>query len=403
MAQITKTDTTPAKQPLQGPSPTADAKADEKAAVVPQAGGAAPAANKATLSGKPGQSALSLPGTTTTVTKKTTTTTTTTTVTEETTTTTSGEATKTEGAKTSTTGGDAPPREIGDNTPLLQGEKVPGYQETFGNQSYVKDGSNKDLLGLAQKVVDKNPALKDSPLAQHIKGGQLGPEDVKALQGELQSKGFDVGKTGVDGKYGPNTHAALQQLVGGEKPATPAAPSQQQDPQQPATPSDNAALEKLKGMSMDDLRKLGPKEFLDALRPAAEEAEKKYGVPAAVTLAQAAYESGYGKHTPGKDSFNFFGVKGKGPAGTTAAASDEKNHTERHVSNFAKYHNAYEAVMEHGKLFHNGYYGKALDVAAKGGSNQQFLKAIEGVYHQDGGSYTRATMSIINKYHLDQK
>jgi peptidoglycan hydrolase-like protein with peptidoglycan-binding domain len=42
---------------------------------------------------------------------------------------------------------------------------------------------------------------------------------VKALQSELQAKGYDVGRTGADGKYGPNTHAALQKMLAGEKPA----------------------------------------------------------------------------------------------------------------------------------------------------------------------------------------
>jgi hypothetical protein len=225
-----------------------------KTAPVADAKGA-PADNKATLSGKPGQSTLSLPGTTTTVTRKTTTTTTTTVTEETTTTTTAGKDPATAGKDAPPAGKDpagkdtppaANPREIGDNTPLIPaGEKVPGYQETFGNQSYVKDGGNKDMIALAQKVVDRNPALKDSPLAQHLKDGKMGPEDVKALQSELQSKGFDVGKTGVDGKYGPNTHAALQKLLAGEKPGASTPPTQQVPPtqQQPASPQADADLE----------------------------------------------------------------------------------------------------------------------------------------------------------------
>ena len=49
-----------------------------------------------------------------------------------------------------------------------------------------------------------------------------------------------------------------------------------------------------------------PTEFLKVYSPFAEETQRKYGVPAKVTLAQAALESGWGKHAPG---FNFFGVK----------------------------------------------------------------------------------------------
>lgn len=49
-----------------------------------------------------------------------------------------------------------------------------------------------------------------------------------------------------------------------------------------------------------------PAEFVRAYLPAARANEASHGVPALLTLAQAALESGWGKHAPG---FNFFGIK----------------------------------------------------------------------------------------------
>lgn len=51
---------------------------------------------------------------------------------------------------------------------------------------------------------------------------------------------------------------------------------------------------------------LSPLDFTRAYYPYAKSSEISTGVPALVTMAQAALESGWGKHAPG---FNFFGIK----------------------------------------------------------------------------------------------
>lgn len=56
-------------------------------------------------------------------------------------------------------------------------------------------------------------------------------------------------------------------------------------------------------------QKLHIKDFYKQFFPYAQESERTTAVPALVTLAQAALESGWGAHAPG---FNFFGLKVKG-------------------------------------------------------------------------------------------
>lgn len=51
---------------------------------------------------------------------------------------------------------------------------------------------------------------------------------------------------------------------------------------------------------------MNPKEFVTKFLPFAKESEQKTGISAVFTLAQAAIESGWGKHAPGN---MFFGVK----------------------------------------------------------------------------------------------
>ncbi|MDB5095944.1 MAG: hypothetical protein JWM80_365 [Cyanobacteria bacterium RYN_339] len=93
-----------------------------------------------------------------------------------------------------------------------QGAKT-AFQAEFGNQSYLQDGSNPTLLTLVGAVVDRAPQLANSPLAQHVAAGHLGPDDIKQLQAYLSAQGHPCGPTGADGKYGPNTHAALMGLI----------------------------------------------------------------------------------------------------------------------------------------------------------------------------------------------
>jgi flagellum-specific peptidoglycan hydrolase FlgJ len=167
-------------------------------------------------------------------------------------------------------------------------------------------------------------------------------------------------------------------------------------------PLDPQSRQQLETLSPQELARLGREDkagFFAALRPAAEEAERQYGVPAAVTLAQAALETGWGQHIiPG---YNIFGIKGKGPAGTTEQGTSEVYGGKTvHISaNFAKYHNFYEGVVEHGKLFHNGYYGKAMDQFQRDHDPIAFGRNLTGVYATDP-EYGDKLASIMRGYHL---
>ena len=155
-------------------------------------------------------------------------------------------------------------------------------------------------------------------------------------------------------------------------------------------------------VSPDQLKLVGQSNkeaFFAALRPGAEEAEKLYGVPAAVTLAQAALESGWGKSALG--GYNIFGIKGTGPAGTTQKMTSEyiHGHYVRLKANFALYSSFNQAIMEHGKLFHNGYYNKAIAQYQQDHDPRAFARNIQGIY-ATSPTYANDLISIIDKYHL---
>lgn len=55
------------------------------------------------------------------------------------------------------------------------------------------------------------------------------------------------------------------------------------------------------------------------------EQQKRYGIPASITLAQMGLESGFGTSTPARRSNNFFGVKvGSSWAGAYDYYSDDR-------------------------------------------------------------------------------
>jgi peptidoglycan hydrolase FlgJ len=72
-------------------------------------------------------------------------------------------------------------------------------------------------------------------------------------------------------------------------------------------------------------------EFVDAIRPHAEKAAAELGVPARALIAQAALETGWGKHMAtqkdGGSGYNLFGVKATGWSGAsqTAQTSEYEN------------------------------------------------------------------------------
>lgn len=187
----------------------------------------------------------------------------------------------------------------------------------------------------------------------------------------------------------------------GAAPAQPG-PTPAPAPQAPANPNNDPWAARLKAMSPAQLAQLGATDkaaFFAALRPAAQAAEAKYGVPAAVILAQAALETGWGKHLAA--GFNLFGHKGEGPAGSNTTRTREvENGRDIYINaKFAKYNDFFEGVEYHGKRFHNGYYDKAVNNYKQFKDPDRFARDITGIYATDP-SYGAKLIQIMNQYKL---
>jgi flagellum-specific peptidoglycan hydrolase FlgJ len=139
--------------------------------------------------------------------------------------------------------------------------------------------------------------------------------------------------------------------------------------------------------------------FIDAVVPGAIAAQRKYGVPASVTIAQAIDESGWGQSTLATQDHNLFGIKGTGPAGSDSLPTQEYQNGQlvTSTSSFRVYQNTAESIDDHGRLLAtSGYYSKSM---ADRRNPNAFAQALTGIYATDP-SYGTKLISLMRQYDL---
>jgi flagellum-specific peptidoglycan hydrolase FlgJ len=125
--------------------------------------------------------------------------------------------------------------------------------------------------------------------------------------------------------------------------------------------------------------------FISQVAPGARAAQARYGIPAAVTIAQAIEESRWGHSPLAVRDHNLFAMKGTGPAG----------------SEFRVYHNVAESITDHAKLLAtSAAYHQAM---ASRHAPDAFANALTGVYAADPqyGANLIAIMRLYNLYQYD--
>jgi flagellum-specific peptidoglycan hydrolase FlgJ len=141
--------------------------------------------------------------------------------------------------------------------------------------------------------------------------------------------------------------------------------------------------------------------FINAVAPGAIASQRAYGVPAAVTIAQAIEESDWGQSLLASQDYNLFGMKGTGPAGSEALPTQEYENGQwiTTTAPFRVYHNFAESIDDHGRLLaDSGYYQQAMAVRR---APNAFASALTGVYATDPG-YGAKLISLMRQYNLYQ-
>lgn len=140
-------------------------------------------------------------------------------------------------------------------------------------------------------------------------------------------------------------------------------------------------------------------EFITRFLPSAQQVEQKYGIPVAITLAQAGLESGWNPNAS-----TLFGMKGTGDAGSANLGTKEQgaNGLYSTTGNFAKYSNTDAAFDAYGKLLSTNPRYAPVMAALRTGNVPGAIEMIKQSGYATDKDYVAKINNIINTYKLNQ-
>lgn len=140
--------------------------------------------------------------------------------------------------------------------------------------------------------------------------------------------------------------------------------------------------------------------FIKMALPIAKQVKTKWGVPVAVLIAQAAQETGWGRHVKNNA---YFGIKGKAPNGSSVVfgTTEVINGKVIHKSDtFRAYTGLADSADDYGRfLSTNARYKTAF---AHKSNPDQFVQEIAKAGYATDPNYAAALISIIHSHHLAQ-
>ena len=145
------------------------------------------------------------------------------------------------------------------------------------------------------------------------------------------------------------------------------------------------------------------REFILSVAPGARESQRKTGVPASVTLAQAILESDWGRSRLTREAKNLFGIKAHrepGSAGVYNISTWEvyggANVTV--MAAFKAYHTFADSIVDHGRWFHeNSRYWRALEVRD---NPREFARAINAAGYATDPAYSAKLIALMERHDL---
>ena len=200
--------------------------------------------------------------------------------------------------------------------------------------------------------------------------------------------------TGLKGGLSDLIARQLERQMGGDAATVKSLPTA-------ATPPSTAIGAPTGSGSMKPLQ-LSRDDFLTVHQQSARAAEAQTGIPATFMVAQAAHESGWGKHEirnkDGSTSFNLFGMKagsgwkGKTTNVTTTEVVDGQPH--KVVAKFRAYDSYEDAFKDYASMMKdNPRYAK---VVAAGSSAEGFAKGLQKAGYATDPAYADKLTRVIN-------
>jgi flagellum-specific peptidoglycan hydrolase FlgJ len=276
------------------------------------------------------------------------------------------------------------------------GAQVPGQPAQVPGQAAQVPGQAAQVPGQAAQVPGQ-AAQVTSEAGPGGQGSAAIPGTLAAAPGDRSRRPAESGGSTGRGRTAAGQAGGTAAIPGASVPpeAPPdGAPAQQQ----PAYGRHNPPPAAVPGTAVQQA-------FIGEVAPGAIAAQHRYGIPAAVTIAQAIDESGWGQSELAVADHNLFGIKGTGPAGTDMRPTQEYQDGiwVTRTASFRVYHNIAESIADHGRLLASGQaYQHAM---ADRNVPDAFAADLTGIYATDPnyGSNLIALMRLYNLYRYDAR
>lgn len=145
-----------------------------------------------------------------------------------------------------------------------------------------------------------------------------------------------------------------------------------------------------------------PRDFIERLRPVAENTARELGVNADVLLAQSALETGWGKHvSTGKDgsSHNFFNIKAgsgwNGPTVTVQTLEYRDGVAVRESARFRAYNSPEESFADYAALINDSPRYKAAQ--SLGADAERYLRELQRAGYATDPAYADKVLAIMSR------
>ncbi|WP_068786104.1 glycoside hydrolase family 73 protein [Paenibacillus phocaensis] len=139
--------------------------------------------------------------------------------------------------------------------------------------------------------------------------------------------------------------------------------------------------------------------FIEKIAPLAVASAKQSGIPASLTMAQAALESNWGNSRLAAEANNLFGLKGSGPAGNLILPTTEYRGGNAVTVNaaFRKYRTWAESIADHARLLSAQRYAGAIRK-----TGPEAARAVAAAGYATDPQYASKLIRLMDTYKLTQ-
>jgi len=323
---------------------------------------------------------------------------------------------------------------LADKDSPFSSETTKQYQDMYDQQlavSLSRDGGGIGLANVLERQLSKTaqPAARPNPFAQvgqaaptegqlaagrNAKLNEVGSHSLKptmaAASGRDDSAALNTRRLALPGRLAERTAAnisgAAEQGAALKQSFQEVAAAQSAWRQQATQTTGKSAASADAVASVDNASATTGKtrfrtrqEFVDTMMPMAEAAAKRLGVDPKYLVAQAALETGWGKHmvkqADGSNSNNLFGIKSHGWDGGSATAVTQEFVNGKAVKESEKFR-TYDSFAD---SFHdyvnflqsNDRYDKALSTS---GNSERFMQGLQQAGYATDPQYARKVIQI---------